>query len=86
MISGGVVGWEKAEDVPCSCLCIMSLYFAYKMIMLGSDTTREVRAGCVGDTSIIITSNQILYRKVSIYIRKYLSLQLSCWFIFYCSD
>ena len=54
MISGGVVGWEKAEDVPCSCLCIMSLYFAYKMIMLGSDTTREVRAGCVGDTSIII--------------------------------
>ena len=59
MISGGVVGWEKAEDVPCSCLCIMSLYFAYKMIMLGSDTTREVRAGCVGDTSIIIMSAKI---------------------------
>ena len=37
MISGGVVGWEKAEDVPCSCLCIMSLYFAYKMIMQGRD-------------------------------------------------
>ena len=26
----------------------------YKMIMQGSDTTREVRAGCVGDTCIII--------------------------------
>ena len=59
MISGGVVGWEKAEDVPCSFLCTMPLY--YKMIMQGTDRTREVRAGCVGDTCIIINLCQGLF-------------------------
>ena len=42
MVSGGVVGWEKAEDVLCLSVyqCLMT---QYGMIMLGA-THREARA------------------------------------------
>ena len=64
MISGGVVGWEKAEDVPCSCLCIMSLYFAYKMIMQGRDApARYERVASMAPASSSIFTAAIYFSR-----------------------
>ena len=67
MISGGVVGWEKAEDVPCSCLCIMSLYFAYKMIMQGRDApARYERVASMAPASSSQVSNDDLEKHLNV--------------------
>ena len=48
MISGGVVGWEKAEDVLCSSLCKLAIRMTssyYKMIMQDDDTPARYEQG-----------------------------------------
>ena len=59
MTSGGVVGWEKAEDVPCSSLS--NYHFVPRDDYTRSLHTPEARGG-VQWASIIITRNTFLVK------------------------